>query len=203
MATIIMNDQPMEGKVGERLLNVARRNAAHIGFICDNAGTCQGCRCQVLDGAAHLSPPNEAEQAWIAPERLAQGERLACQAIIESHGEIRVLSRAEQLRRLVMAVITPRPGESRRAPLRPLAKSLAQAGVDQLAGFPKNVITSIARVGPLRFAFPVVDRKRLLSDAARVAQRLRTAPALPAIRRSQPIPLLQAGSDEAPDPARD
>ena len=200
MSTLILNDVAMEGKVGERLLNVARRNAAHIGFLCENAGTCQGCRCTVLGGGEYLSPPNVAEQAWIPAEQLAAGERLACQAIIRSQGEIRVLSRAEELRRLVLGIIAPREGESRLNPVAPLVAILARTTLDQVAHFPGNVLATLARVGPLRFAFPVRDRKRLFHDAARVAQRLRAGPA----RRVQPlaIPLLQTMSDDVPGPLR-
>lgn len=174
MSTITLNDVVMEAKVGERLLNVARRNAAHIGFVCDNAGTCQACRCQVLAGEEHLSPPSEAERAWIPAARLAQGQRLACQAIIHGPGPIQVRSRAEELRRMAMAVASPGPGESRLANLQPILNTLALQAADQLALWPGNVISSIARIGPRRFAFPILDRDRFFDDVARVVRRLRT-----------------------------
>lgn len=180
MATVILNDLSMEAKVGERLLNVARRNAAHIGFMCDNAGTCQGCRCQVLVGAEQLSPPSPIEQAWISPERLAAGERLACQAIIHSEGEIRALSRAEELRRLVLGIIAPRAGESRLNPISPLVGILMRTSIDQVARFPRNVLSALRQTGPIRFALPVRDRTRMLGDAQRVVQQLRGA--------AQPVP---------------
>jgi ferredoxin len=196
MTKLILNDVAMEAKVGERLLNVARRNAAHIGFLCDNAGTCQGCRCTVIGGGENLSPPNEAEQAWITPERLAAGERLACQAIVHSQGEIRVLSRAEELRRLVQGIIAPRAGESRLNPVSPLVTILARMTVDQVTRFPGNVFSTLARVGPLRFAFPVRDRKRLMADMARVAQQQRAGSARPTQSKMQAIPVLQILSDD-------
>ncbi|NTU81396.1 MAG: (2Fe-2S)-binding protein [Chloroflexales bacterium] len=170
MATIIINDETVEGKVGERLLNVARRHGAHIGFICDNAGTCQGCRCQVMSGAEHLSPPSEAERAWLPAERLAAGQRLACQAIIRGHGEVRVLSRAEELRRIVQGVLRPGQGERRLTNLSPLLATLGQQAGDQLALFPQNVFRTLRRVGLRRFAFPILDGKRLSRDVARVRE---------------------------------
>jgi len=185
--TLMINDVAMESKVGERLLNVARRNAAHIGFMCDNAGTCQGCRCQVLAGAEHLSPPSEEEQAWIPADRLAKGQRLACQAVIRSQGEIRVLSRAEELRRLVMGIIAPRAGESRLNPLSPLVSILAQTSADQVSRFPRNVWSALRHIGPQRFAFPVLDQERVMRDGARVVQQLRADPARPA-RPARPLP---------------
>ncbi|MEI7644047.1 MAG: 2Fe-2S iron-sulfur cluster-binding protein [Chloroflexales bacterium] len=187
MSTITINDVAMEAKVGERLLNVARRNAAHIGFMCDNAGTCQGCRCQVLAGADQLSPPSEAEQAWIPADRLAEGQRLACQAIIHGQGDIRVLSRAEELRRLVLAV-----GTRGLAGLPPLITILARASVEQLSRFPGNVFSSIMRIGPVRFALPVVDRERLFGDVSSVVKHMRAAPALPARQKARAIPILLA-----------
>jgi ferredoxin len=186
---LIINDVAMEAKVGERLLNVARRNAAHIGFMCDNAGTCQGCRCQVLAGADQLSPPSAAEQAWIPAERLATGERLACQAIIHGQGEVRMLSRAEELRRMVMGIIAPRAGESRLNPLSPLVKILAQTSADQVSRFPRNVWSALRHIGPRRFAFPVLDRERVFRDGARVVQQLRSTPATTVRPLSQSVPI--------------
>lgn len=171
MATIIINDETVEGKVGERLVNVARRHGAHIGFMCDNAGTCQGCRCQVLSGGEQLSPPSEVEQAWIPAERLAAGQRLACQAIIRGQGEIRVLSRAEELRRMMQGVLHPALGEGRLRNLSPLLTTLGQQAGDQLALFPLNVIRTIRHVGLRRFAFPILNRQRLSRDMARVRER--------------------------------
>jgi ferredoxin len=171
MATIIINGETMQGKVGERLLNVARRHGAHIGFICDNAGTCQACRCRVLDGAEHLSPPSEAERAWLPAERLAEGDRLACQAIVRGHGEVRVLSRAEELRRMVQGVLRPGPGETMLDNLAPLLTTLGQQAADQLSGFPRNVLSSLGRVGLRRFAFPILDPARMVRDVARASER--------------------------------
>lgn len=171
MATIIVNDETMTGKVGERLLSVARHNGAHIGFMCDNAGTCQGCRCQVLAGAENLNPPTEAELSWLPAERLAAGQRLACQAVIRNDGEVRVLSRAEELRRIVRSVITPFAGESRLTNLQPLLSIIGSQAADQLALFPQNVISNLRRTGLRRFAFPILDRERFFADIKRVRER--------------------------------
>jgi hypothetical protein len=155
--------------------------------MCDNAGTCQGCRCQVLAGADQLSPPSAAEQAWIPADRLAKGERLACQVIIHGQGEVRVLSRAEELRRIVMGIIAPRAGESRLNPLSPLVAILAQTSADQASRFPKNVWSALRHIGLRRFAFPVKNRELVFSDGARVIQQLRADPAR-AMRPARPLP---------------
>ncbi len=174
MPTVIMNDVAMEAKVGERLLNVGRRNAAHIGFWCDSAGTCQACRCQVLAGSEHLSPPSEAERAWIPAERLAEGERLACQAVIRGDGEIEVRSSIEMARQMVMNVLMPPPGSTMVENAQSLVAATLREVGDQVTRFPGSVLDVLAQVGPVRFAFPIRDGQRFISDAARVAQRMLT-----------------------------
>ncbi len=200
MSTLIINGVTMQAKVGERVLNVARRNAAHIGFACDNAGVCQGCRCSVLRGEEHLSPPSEAEKAWISADRLAAGERLACQTVVRSHGEVHVLSRAEELRLLIMGIVAPPHGESRLNPIAPLASILLQTSIDQVTQFPGNIVTSIKRVGFVRFAFPVLDRERLLHDTQRVVQRMtnRSVPIRSVRKQATAIPILQITTEEEP-----
>lgn len=190
MPTIIVNDVAMEAKVGERVLNVARRNAAHIGFICDNAGTCQTCRCQILAGAEHISPPSETEQAWLPVSKLAEGHRLACQMIIRSPGEVRIESYAEYIRRLVLAVLNPPPGARAADSIQPLVNNMLSDFADQLGNFPRNILSVLDRIGPLRFAFPIRDTQRFADDTARVIQRMssgaerleRTPPAPPSVK---------------------
>ncbi|GIV94220.1 MAG: hypothetical protein KatS3mg056_2929 [Chloroflexus sp.] len=50
MATVIVNDVEMTARPGERILDIARRNSAHIGFVCDGTGFCQTCKVRVLAG---------------------------------------------------------------------------------------------------------------------------------------------------------
>jgi ferredoxin len=194
MLTMIINDVVMEAKVGERVLNVARRNAAHIGFICDNAGTCQTCRCQVLTGAEHLSPPNEIEQAWIPNAKLAKGHRLACQTIIRGEGEVRIESYAEYIRRLVLAVLSPPPGTNAVDNIQPLVRNMFSDFADQLSNFPGNILSVLNRIGPVRFAFPILNTERFLNDTGRVFRRMRSdgelfdrAPDAPASEQPPPV----------------
>lgn len=171
MPSIIINDVEMEAKVGEKLLGVARRNAAHIGFVCDGNGVCQTCQCRVLAGAELLSPPSEAELAWMPERRLAEGHRLACQAVIREPGRVRVLTKAEELRRQALAVLAPPRGEDRRDQLEPLLENVVRMAVDQLARYPLNLVAALARVGPWRFTYPVLDEGRYLDDGARVVRK--------------------------------
>lgn len=56
MATVIVNDVEMTARPGERILDIARRNSAHIGFVCDGTGFVRPARCgcwQGLSFSAH------------------------------------------------------------------------------------------------------------------------------------------------------
>ncbi|HMQ31939.1 MAG TPA: 2Fe-2S iron-sulfur cluster-binding protein [Chloroflexaceae bacterium] len=172
MPSVIINDVELEAKVGERLLNVARRNAAHIGFVCDGNGVCQTCQCRVLYGADQLSPPSEAELTWMPDRRLAEGHRLACQAVLRGSGPVKVLTKAEELRRQTLDVLRPPAGEDWRDRLEPLLDNLVRMNIDQLARYPLNLVATLARVGPWRFTYPLLDAERWADDGARVARRM-------------------------------
>ncbi len=107
MTNIILNDVAMEGAVGETLLAVARRNVAHIGFVCDGRGVCATCRCKVHEGADQLTPVNTVELNWLTEAQIADGDRLGCQAQITGVGTIKAISRAEELRRQTTDVFSP------------------------------------------------------------------------------------------------
>jgi ferredoxin len=172
MPSIIINDVAMEARVGEKLLGVARRNAAHIGFVCDGNGVCQTCQCRVLSGAEQLSPPSEAEQAWMPPRRLAEGHRLACQAVIRGAGPVRIVTKAEELRRQTLDVLQPRRDEDWRDNTEPLKENLARMIADQLRRYPWNMLAALGRVGPWRFTYPVLDEDRYADDTGRVVRKM-------------------------------
>jgi 2Fe-2S ferredoxin len=54
---------------------------------CGARGRCTTCRVRVLAGAAHLTPPTEAELRYQAAGRLLPAERLTCQARLPA-GEV-------------------------------------------------------------------------------------------------------------------
>ncbi|WP_129673251.1 2Fe-2S iron-sulfur cluster-binding protein [Candidatus Chloroploca sp. Khr17] len=174
MTTVIINDVPMEAKVGERVLNVARRNAAHIGFVCDNNGLCQTCRCQVLAGADQLNPPSEIELAWLTPAQLDDGTRLACQTVIRGTGEIRVESFAETMRRMALAVISPPRGTDPVSNLLGLGTRLLNRVSEQVVALPTGLPAVIERNGLRRSLLFIRDGGRYLDDLQRTVERLRT-----------------------------
>jgi ferredoxin len=74
---------------GTGLLDAARR----LGFeipACDGRGESDACAVVVIAGAPLLSAWTEAERGQLSLERLAGGERLACQCAVERGGELRL-----------------------------------------------------------------------------------------------------------------
>jgi ferredoxin len=166
--TVIVNGVAMEAKVGERLLDVARRNGAHIGFVCDGTAICQTCQCRVLTGAENLNPVNDAERIWMPESRLNDGNRLACQAALRGVGTVEVLTTIEELRRQVMAVINPPADSTPIEQLGPLIAHFVKLNVDQIALFPFNNINTIRRLGLAEFFWPFKDLNRYIEDTVRV-----------------------------------
>jgi ferredoxin, 2Fe-2S len=73
---------------GTYLLDAARRHGIVLPTECDRRGECDTCAVVVETGAELLSAPTEAERQRLGEERLAAGERLACQAKAERGGDI-------------------------------------------------------------------------------------------------------------------
>jgi chlorosome envelope protein J len=104
---IYINDKPYEAEKGDLLLQVAQRNKCHIGYICGGNGICQSCFVYVKEGASTLSAPNNIEKASVSEKLFQEGGRLACQSVIVSDGSLRVITRAEHLRRIVLGLNVP------------------------------------------------------------------------------------------------
>jgi len=73
---------------GTYLWNAAKRLGLRLPAECEGRGECDTCAVTVEKGATLLSSLTEAERARLSPERLASGERLACQAKVEHGGEV-------------------------------------------------------------------------------------------------------------------
>ncbi len=104
---IYINDMPCEAQPGDILLDVAKQNQCHIGYICGGSGVCQSCFVYVQNGMECLSDRSEVEKAFISDKLTETGGRLACQSRIVKDGDLRVLSRAEMLRRIVLGLNVP------------------------------------------------------------------------------------------------
>ncbi len=78
------------GIVAEKtyLWDAAKRLGVRLPAECDGRGECDTCAVQIEQGKLLLSSVTDAERKQLSEERIAAGERLACQARIERGGEI-------------------------------------------------------------------------------------------------------------------
>jgi ferredoxin len=81
-------DRTASANPDETLLDVARRAGAPLGNSCGGVGICARCRIRVVAGAENLSPPTTIELRVSEQRGFAEGERLACQAIVCGEVEI-------------------------------------------------------------------------------------------------------------------
>lgn len=73
---------------GSYLWDAAKRLGVRLPAECEGRGDCDTCAVVIITGAALLSPVTQAEREHLSAERLAIGERLACQVKVERAGEL-------------------------------------------------------------------------------------------------------------------
>lgn len=73
---------------GTYLWDAAKRLGVHLPAECEGRGECDTCAVLVVEGATLLSSLTQAERERLSPERLAAGERLACQTKVERGGDL-------------------------------------------------------------------------------------------------------------------
>lgn len=156
---------------GTYLWDAAKRLGVRLPAECEGRGECDTCAVVVEEGATLLSGLTQAERTRLSPERLAAGERLACQTKVEHGGDlvlrpVPVTERAETTEEAARDLRE----EFRRMPLR---KKLAA-----LAGMEADVAyEALVRVADLPFAAfgkgldLLAGRGRKLSRIERQAQR--------------------------------
>lgn len=130
---ITINNRTCDASVGERLIDIARVNHAHIGYFCGGNGICQTCYVNVLEGAELLSPLSEPEKAMLSDRLIEEGTRMACLATIEKSGTIRILSAVEEVRAMYETAPYMLPAYS------------AKMGWEALVKFPETVSLQIQR----------------------------------------------------------
>jgi chlorosome envelope protein J len=140
---IHINDRPCEAQVGDLLLKVAQINKSHIGYICGGNGICQSCFVYVKEGADCLSEPGTEEKTFISDKLLQEGGRLACRTTIRKEGSIKVITRAETLRRIVLGLNVPG--------FITYAQTIGYNVVNQLPGGVSNIFNRVreGRLNPL------------------------------------------------------
>lgn len=97
---ITINNKEYEANIGDRLLDIARKNHAHIGYFCGGNSICQTCYVTVLEGAELLSPLSDYEKALLSDNLIDEGTRMACLTTIEKPGTIRVVSAVEEVKQM-------------------------------------------------------------------------------------------------------
>ncbi len=100
---LFINDQACAASSGQTLGKASRLNHSHVGYVCGGHGICQACYVTVLEGADCLSSLSDIEKAFLSDRQVRSGGRLACQATIVSDGTVKVLSRPEEVRRLLFS----------------------------------------------------------------------------------------------------
>ncbi|HYG11358.1 MAG TPA: 2Fe-2S iron-sulfur cluster-binding protein [Pyrinomonadaceae bacterium] len=73
---------------GTYLWDAAKRLGLRLPAECEGRGECDTCAVIVREGATLLSGLTQAERTRLSPERLAAGERLACQTKVERAGDL-------------------------------------------------------------------------------------------------------------------
>lgn len=103
---LIVNDLPCTATIGQTLGRAAWLNHSHVGCVCAGRGICQTCYVTVLEGNDCLSPLSEVEKAFLSERQIQSGGRLACQTRLERDGTISILSRPEEVQRLLLHNLT-------------------------------------------------------------------------------------------------
>ena len=85
---------------GTNILDAAKRLGFHIPADCEGRGECDTCAVKIINGTTLLSALTEGERKQLSAERLAGGERLACQCKAEHGGELslRLVAQTERTR---------------------------------------------------------------------------------------------------------
>jgi ferredoxin len=95
---------------GISVLDAAKRLGFHIPADCEGRGECDSCAVKIITGATLLSGLTDGERKQLSAERLAGGERLACQCKAERGGELSM--------RLVVPTERARTADEKTADLR-------------------------------------------------------------------------------------
>jgi ferredoxin len=176
---------------GTYLWAAVKRVGVRLPAECEGRGQCDTCAVVVEQGATLLSGLTDAERKILSPERLASGERLACQAKIERGGDV-VLRAVPQTERAETAEEAARDlrEEFKRMPLKKKFATLVGIEADM-------AYETLVRAVDIPFDLfgkgldLLAGRGRKLSQGERAARR-------PAENRTAPT--AAAGTDEPDTP---
>jgi ferredoxin len=170
---IRFSDREAEGIVAEGtyLWEAAKRMGVKLPAECGGLGQCDTCAVIIEDGMMLLSGLTEAERERLSPERLAAGERLACQTRIERGGDLALhLAPASEREQTTEEAVRDLGREFREMPLNQKVRTLAE--LEAVTAY--ETIKTIAGV-PSWIGGKVLDlmagRGRTLEGRARAARR--------------------------------
>ncbi|MEI7768786.1 MAG: hypothetical protein WCI67_02300, partial [Chloroflexales bacterium] len=83
-----------------------------------------------------------------------------------------VLTRAEEMRRQLDAVIAPPAGTTPVDNLRPLLANIAAISWQHIGRWPSNLLHAISRIGLPAVFWPITDLSLLVDDTARITRQL-------------------------------
>ncbi len=153
------------------LWDAAKRLGVRLPAECEGRGSCDTCAVVVVEGATLLSSLTDAERERLSAERLAAGERLACQTRVERAGDL-VLRPVPQTERKETAEETIK-GFRKEFREMPLAKKVA-ALMEFEAITLMQTLNAIASVPSLigdKFLHLMAGRGRTLHNRDREARR--------------------------------
>jgi ferredoxin len=156
---------------GTYLWDAAKRLGVRLPAECEGRGECDTCAVVVEEGATLLSDLTQAERTRLSPERLAAGERLACQAKVERGGDLvlRPVPPTERAETTEEAAMDLRQ-EFRRMPLR--KKLAALAGMEADVAYEALVLVADVPFAVFGKGLELLaGRGRKLSQAERKAHR--------------------------------
>ncbi|NJP06958.1 MAG: (2Fe-2S)-binding protein, partial [Chloroflexaceae bacterium] len=170
MPELMINDTPVHTQIGELVLDAARREGVHIGFVCGGNGLCQTCECRILSGEEHLSPPNDVEKIWLTEAQLEEKRRLGCQASVRGPGPVEIETRAEELRQKAIAVFSSPPGTTVGENLGQFINTFIHINMEHVRRFPFNMFYSVTKT----FSTPITvdDARRMLEDVRRMSSNM-------------------------------
>ncbi len=153
------------------LWDAAKRLGVRLPAECEGRGECDTCAVVVVEGATLLSELTAAERERLSPERLASGERLACQVKVERGGEL-----------VLRAVPATERGETKEEASKDIRKDFRDMPLEQkLATLVElEAITAFQTIGALaNLPFAIFEkgldlmaiRGRKLSERERAARR--------------------------------
>ena len=83
-------ESPIVAEMGMSILEIAQKNGVELEHFCGGVCSCSTCRVEVLSGGENLSAIQQNEAHLLGEKRVAQGDRLSCQAKVKGAVHVRV-----------------------------------------------------------------------------------------------------------------